>query len=134
MSNFKDQQFYSKLNDNFSKTVEDLIKKKRIAFIYRTAEWVCWLIALFILLINYNSFYNAAKMKNTVIVLLIAGSLVIIAEKIYEEPKKSYNKAKQKVKDEMLFDICKCSNRCSCRNEFKNYIKENNIDLFKDEE
>lgn len=63
-----------------------------------------------------------------------AGVLILLSNEISKESRKSYDKAVQKVKDEMLFDICGCNYRCSCRQEFREYLSKVSIDLSKKED
>lgn len=130
---FKKQPFYYNLNEDFKKAVINLLKKKTIASVYKILEWICWFFAALIILMNYKTFNNTDKLKNSILIFCASGVFIFIALRISEESKKNFDKAKKKVKNEMLSDICKCKKRCTCRTEFKKYMKSKNIDLFKDE-
>lgn len=133
MDNNKIPSFNSKLNPEFKNTLDKLISKKRTFLKYLTFQWVCYIIALLIILTNLNSFSNSINTLKPITIFCIAGFFIIIANEILKKPKKDLEKAKQNVKDEMLFDICTCKNRCTCRTEIKKYINSKNIDLFKEE-
>lgn len=82
--------FFNKLNPMFKKAVENLINKKRALFIYRISKWVCWIIALLILLINFNSFNNNTEMLKSIFLFCIAGLLVFTAGEILKVPKNDF--------------------------------------------
>ena len=129
MNDFKVQPFYNRITKEFANTVKDLINKHIAVSIFSTFKWICWAIALLIIIGHINSFNNNTETINSFFVICIAGVLVIISEKLCEKPKKNFNKIKQKVNDELLLDICECKNCCTCKDEFREYMKIKKIDL-----
>lgn len=137
MKEFSKQPFYNKLSKNFIKDVENLISKKSIASTCKVFELIFYLIVSFIIFYNIllknNITSSNAEFISSAFQICTACLIIIISNIIFEIPKKNFDKAKTKVKNGMLFDICECTQHCTCRNEFRKYLEDINIDLFKDD-
>jgi hypothetical protein len=133
LSDFKSQPFYNKLTPKFLDKVEALLLRRAVLKIFKAFEYGCLGLACLTVLLNYNKFTNDAQAIRSLMLFCFAGGLMLITNQLSKGSRESYDKAVQKVKDEMLFDICNCSNRCSCRQEFKGYLSKVHIDLSKKE-
>jgi len=121
---------FNRLNEKFRNNVKSLIYTKRIFLIYSVLQWICWSVALFILLSNLKTFENNNEVIKSILIISISGGLIIISDMITKVPKENLVKSKKKIQNEMLFDICTCTKRCTCRNELNEYFNKIHIDLF----
>ena len=125
MDDIKGESFWHKLNPDFKKSVEELKYKYKIINLYRKSE----IIGIIFLLIYFRKYINFDSM-NFFILMCIIGLFVFSIEKMMEITKKDIASIKTTIKNKMIVNVCKCHKYCECKEDFNDYMKKNEINLF----
>ena len=132
----KKQYFYNNLDSTTKKLLKKICetekKKKRINNIIIYAYLIIGFIFLLFFkdimfkhnyAININSIFSLCKLF--LIISDFISIINIISKKLYSNSEK----AKKKLKEYLIFEVCICKNKCTCKKDLINFLTLNGIPI-----
>lgn len=133
-SALKSQPFYENLNSETKNILDEIIKmKKKNGLVNRVTTYVYIAIGIVFLyffkdvmfqknyMINMDTLFFLCK------IFVVIGASISITDVFSKKSIKDLEKAKNKLKRNLVFDVCTCHKKCRCKADLIDFL--NNYDI-----
>ena len=128
MSKLSKEPFYDKLTSKTIREVQAILKFRKIIYMFKFIEYIVYTLSVILLAITLPAFFNDFSI-NDLFNLLILFTILYFVLPVIKSPQNDFISMKDDLRDSLREYTCTCTKPCSCKNDFKLYLKKRGVKL-----